>query len=106
MDTGEDISLLKPDNLDTTKPFVPEGMVHVKSVSRFVIRVKGTVQAIMYEGSVRIPFTFQLADKQVDLPCNGILGRDFLAHAGTKISYETGVLTLGTGSAKIQCYHQ
>jgi hypothetical protein len=35
----------------------------------------GTVQAVMYEESVRIPFTFQLVDKLVEIPCEDILGR-------------------------------
>ena len=101
VDTGADISLLKPDNLDKTKQYDPEGRVQVKSVSRSIIQTRGAVQAVMYEGSVRIPFTFQLVDKQIDLPCDGILGRDFLTHAGAKICYETGILTLGTGNTKI-----
>jgi len=49
----------------------------------------------------RIPFTFQRADRRIDLPRGGILGSDFLAHAGAKISYKTGILTLGPGSNKI-----
>lgn len=101
VDTGADISLLKPDNMDKTKQFDPEGRVQVKSVSGSIIQTMGAVQAVMYEGSVRIPFPFQLVDKQIDLPCDGILGRDFLAHAGAKICCETGILTLGTGSTKI-----
>jgi hypothetical protein len=101
VDTGADISLLKPDNLDKTKQYDPKGRVQVKSVSGSVIQSLGAVQAIMYEGSVSIPFTFQLVDKRIDLPCDGILGRDFLTRAGAKICYETGTLTLGTGSTKI-----
>jgi hypothetical protein len=50
---------------------------------------------------VRIPFTFQLVDKRVDIPCDGIIGRDFLDHAGARICYETGTVTLGTGKSKI-----
>jgi hypothetical protein len=61
----------------------------------------GAVQAVMYEGSVRIRFTFQLADKQIDLPYDGIIGRDLFAHTGAKICYETGILTLGAGSDKM-----
>ena len=33
LDTGADISLLKPDNLDKTRQFHPEDTVKVKSVS-------------------------------------------------------------------------
>ena len=101
VDTGADISLLKPDNLDKTKQYDPEGRVQVKSVNGSIIQTIGSVQAVMYEGSVRIPFTFQLLDKRIDLPCDGILGRDYLAHSGARICYETGILTLGIGSTKI-----
>ena len=101
VDTGADISLLKPDNLDKTKQYDTEGRVQVKSVNGSIIQTMGAVQAVMYEGSVRIPFTFQLVAKRRDLPCDGILGRDILVHTGAKICYETGILTLGTGSTEI-----
>lgn len=101
VDTGAYISLLKPAKLDSTRLFDPEGRVTVKGVSGTTIQTLGTVQAVMYEGSVRIPFTFQLVDKRVDLPCDGILGRDFLARAGANICYEKGTLTLGLGRDKI-----
>jgi hypothetical protein len=101
VDTGSDISLLKPYKLDKTNQFDPEGRVKVKGVNGSTVQTLGTVQAVLYEGSIRISFMFQLIDKRVDHPCDGKLGRDFLAHAGAKICYETGTSTLGTGSTKI-----
>jgi hypothetical protein len=50
VDTGADISLLKPDNLDKTKQYDPEGRVQVKSVNGSIIQTMGTVQTVMYEG--------------------------------------------------------
>jgi hypothetical protein len=101
VDTGADISILKPDKLDKTEPFDPEGRMKVKGVSGSSIQTLGTVQATMYEGTVKIPFTFQLVGRQVDIPCNSILGRDFLTYTGANISYEKGTLSLGLGSNKI-----
>jgi len=89
VDTGADINLPKPDNLEKTKQYVPEGRLQVKSVSGSIIQTRGAVQALIYEGSVRIPFSFELVDKRIDLPCDGIHGIEFLAHAGEKICYET-----------------
>jgi len=43
VDTGADISLLKPDNLDKTKQYDPEGRVQVKSVNGSIIQKIGTV---------------------------------------------------------------
>ena len=87
--------------MDKTKQFDSERRVKVKSRSGSTIQTLGAVQAVLYEESVNIPFTFQLVDKRVDLPCDGIIGRDFLAHAGASICYETGTVMLGTGKTKI-----
>lgn len=100
VDTGADISLLKPGNLDMMMQFDREGRVKVRSVSGSTIETMGAVNVVVCEGSVRVPFIFQLTDKQIDLACDGILGSDFLVHAGAKISYETQILTLGAGSDK------
>jgi hypothetical protein len=50
---------------------------------------------------LKIPFTFQLVNKRVDIPCDEILGRDFLEHAGARICYASGTLTFGTGHSKV-----
>ena len=43
------------------------------------------MQTVVKAGFLKIPFTFQLISKQVEVPCDGILGRDFLERAGAKI---------------------
>ena len=101
VDTGADISLIKPDHLDKTKKFDPDGRVKVKSVDGSIIEISGTVQSVVNVDSLKISLTFQLFSKQVDISCDGILGRDFLEHAGAQICYGSGTLTLGTGSHKI-----
>ena len=101
VDTGADISLIKPDNLEKTKKFDPDGRVKVKSVDGSEIETFGTVQTVVTVDSLEIPFVFQLVSKQIDIPCDGILGRDFLQHAGAQICYGTGTLTLGTGSRRV-----
>ena len=47
VDTGADISLLKPDHLDKTKQFDPKGRVKVKGVSGSTIQTFGTVQTVI-----------------------------------------------------------
>ena len=44
--------------------------------------------------TVSIVHDFQLVKKQVDIPCDGILGRDFLQHERAKVCYESGTVTL------------
>ena len=101
VDTGADITLLKPNNLDKTRTYDPEGNVKVKGVDGSIIETLGTVRTVVKADSLKIPFTFQLVNKQVDIPCDGILGRDFLQHAGAQIFYASGTLTFGTGCSRV-----
>jgi hypothetical protein len=78
VDTGADVSLLKPDNLDKDKTFDPNSKIKMKGVDGSVIETYRTVKTVMNADFLKIPFPFHLVNKQVDIPCNGILGRDFL----------------------------
>jgi hypothetical protein len=44
---------------------------------------------------------FQLVNKQVDIPCDGILGRDFLQRIRAKICYELRTITLKGETCKM-----
>jgi hypothetical protein len=54
----------------------------------------GVIEATIELGSNSIIDDLQLVNKQVDIPCDGILGRDFLQSARAKICYETRTVTL------------
>jgi len=101
VDTGADISLLKPNNLEKTRTYDPDGKVKVKGVDGSIIETLGKVPTVVKADSLKIPFTFQLVNKQVDIPCDGILGTDFLEHAGVQIFYASGTLTFGTGRSRV-----
>jgi hypothetical protein len=78
VDRGADISLLKSRRLLGIAEFEPRDRVRVKSVECSVIEKRGSIETKILEGSLNIPFHFQLGSKQVDLLGDGILGRDFL----------------------------
>jgi hypothetical protein len=101
VDTGADVSLLKPDNLDKNKTFDPDSKIKVKVVDGSVIETYGTVKTVVNADFLKIPFTFHLVSKHVDIPCEGILGRDFLKKTGAQICYASGTLKFGTGSSNV-----
>jgi hypothetical protein len=94
VDTGADVSLLKGNKLVGTTEFNPEGKIEVKCVDGSTIETHGIVEAKIRLGSKSITHSFQLVNKQVDIPCDGILGRDFFQRTGAKICYETRTVTL------------
>jgi hypothetical protein len=94
IDTGADISLLKGNKLIGTTEYDPEGKVRVKCVDGSPIEIHGVLKAEVMLGSSSITHDFQLVTKQVNIPCDGILGRDFLQRNKAKVCYASQTVTL------------
>jgi len=85
IDTGADVSLLKGSKLIGNIEYDPEGKVRVKCVDGSPMETHGVIEATIELGNSSIIHDFQLVNKQVDIQCHGILGRDFLQNARAKI---------------------
>jgi len=94
VDTGADVSLIKGSRLIGTTEFNPDAKVNVKCVDGSSMETHGTIDANFEVGSELIAHRFQLVNKQVDIPYDGILGRDFLQRTKARICYETGTVIL------------
>jgi len=94
VDTGADVSLLKGSKLVGTAEFNPDERIKVKCVDGSPIETHGAIEVKIGLGSKSVTHSFQLVGKQVDIPCDGILGRDFLQRARAKICYETRTVIL------------
>jgi len=89
IDTGADISLLKGDNLIGTTEYDSESEVKVKCVDGSPMETHGVLEARIEHKNSSIVHNFQLVNKQVDIPCDGILGGDFLQRPKAKFCYES-----------------
>jgi hypothetical protein len=78
IDSGADVSILKGEKLIGSTEYDPERKVRVKSVSGSLIETHGATEAVIELKNSLITNEFQLVSKQIDVPCDGILGRDFL----------------------------
>jgi hypothetical protein len=94
IDTGADISLLKGNKVIGITEYDPEGRVKVVGVDGSPMETHGVLEAKFELHDSSIAHSFQLVNKQVDISCDGILGRDFLQHARAKICYESRTITL------------
>jgi hypothetical protein len=101
IDTGADISLLKADKLIGNTEVDPKRKVKVKCVNGSPIETDGIVEVRVKLGSDLIPHDFHLVSERVEVPCDGILGRDFLAMARAKICYESRTVILRDESHKM-----
>ena len=95
IDTGADISLLKAEKLLGNTEANPKMKVKVKCVNGSSIETDGLVEARVKLRDSSLPHKFQLVSEQVEIPCDGILGRDFLVKANARICYESRTVILG-----------
>jgi hypothetical protein len=77
-----------------TTEYDPDGKVRVKCIEGSPIETHGVIEATIDIGNKSVTHGFQLVNKQVDIPCDGILGRDFLQRTRAKIYYDTRTVTL------------
>jgi hypothetical protein len=89
VDTGEDISLLKGNKLIETTKYDPEKNVKVKCIDGCPMETHGVLEA-----RIEIRNSSIVQDFQLDIPCDGILGRDFLQRIRAKVCYESRTVTL------------
>jgi len=101
IDTGVDISLLKGNKVIGSTEYDLEGRVKVKGVDGSPMETHGVLEAKIELHDSSIAHSFQLVNKQVDILCDGILGRDFLQHARAKICYESQTITLNGEKCKM-----
>ena len=66
----------------------------VKCVDGSPVETNGVLEAKIELSNSSVVHGVQLVNKQVDIPCDGILGRDFLQHAKAKICYEWRTVAL------------
>lgn len=85
IDTGADINLLKGNKLIGTTEYDPEKKSKVKCVDGSPLETHGVVEANIELGNSSVRHEFQLVNKEVDIPCDGILGRDFLQRVKAKV---------------------
>jgi len=95
VDTGEDISLLKGNKLIETTEYDPEKNVKVKCIDGCPMETHGVLEA-----RIEIRNSSIVQDFQLDIPCDGILGRDFLQRIRAKVCYESRTVTLNGETRK------
>jgi hypothetical protein len=101
IDTGADISLLKGNKLIGITEYDPEKKVKVKCIGGSPMETHGVLEVRIELGNSSIVHDFQLVNKQMDIPCDGILGRDFLQRTRAKVRFESRTVTLNGETCKM-----
>lgn len=101
IDTGADTSLIKGGKLIGTTEYDADKKVKVKCVDGSPMQMYGTVGVKVKLENSWIPYEFQLVNKQVDIPCDGILWHNFLQQVKAKICCENRTIELNGETYKM-----
>jgi hypothetical protein len=91
IDTGAGVSLLKGNKILRTTKYDPEGKLKVKCVDGSPMEFHRTVEAQVELRNILIMHEFQLMNKELDILCDGILGRDFFQLVKPKSAMKCGL---------------
>lgn len=94
VDTGADCSLIKSNVLLPDTEVNTSNKARIKGVEGLGFETFGTVKSLVTIGKKKVPCIFQLVGKQLDFPCDGIIGRDFWEKTGAQICYNDKVIRL------------
>jgi hypothetical protein len=101
IDTGFEVSLVKGKKLIGSTRCDPSKRVKVKSLEGSEIETFRIVKAEVEVGNNFVPFEFQLVNKQVDILCDGIIGRDFFLHTKAQICYDSQNVKVGRNALRM-----
>lgn len=94
IDTGADISLLNANVVEGSTIVNTETKCNITGINTEKIPTLGSTEVkVTLSEEKQITQTFQLVEKDIQIPTDGILGRDFLVKYHCKIDYDTWLLS-------------
>lgn len=94
VDTQADISVLKQQSVNELAKIDEDDIINIKGVTNGVTSSLGTVDIDLKHDSYLIPQIFHIVPNDFNIGADGILGKDFLKHYESNISYRKMTLTL------------
>jgi len=84
VDTGANISLLK-ENADTFSNIQIKNTINIQGIGEGIIKSKGLAPVELQTDKYIIPYNFYIVNKDFAIPCDGIIGIDFIKELNCQI---------------------
>lgn len=101
-DTQADISVIKMSSLTKNFTYDPTEKITVRGVTKDSIHSWGTVYLHLIIDGFSVVHKFHLFDDDLNIPTDGILGKDFLRAYRCNIDYDTMACTIRTENQEFQ----
>ena len=86
IDTGADISVLK-DNSDTFNDINIDNKINIQGINQGLIQSKGLTSLEIQTTKYIIPHNFHIVESTFSIPCDGILGIDFIKKYNCQLDF-------------------
>jgi hypothetical protein len=100
VDTGAELCLLKHSSLKEGTVYNPSTTINVRGISNEIERTLGEVNAKLIVGNYETEHKFHAVGSGMNIPCDGILGKDFFESKQATIDYVRKEVTMGKVALK------
>jgi hypothetical protein len=95
IDTGAELCLLKYTSLKDGTAYNPNTVLNVRGISKGTEKTFGEVNVRLTTGNFETEHKFQVIGDGMNIPCDGILGRDFFEDKQATIDYVRKEIVMG-----------
>jgi hypothetical protein len=95
IDTGAELSLCKYSSIKEGISYNPTKTVNVKGISDSIEKTLGELKIRLCAAGHEREHPFQIVGDGIDIPCDGILGKDFFEKEKAKIDYSRRQVIMG-----------
>jgi hypothetical protein len=100
VDTGAELCLLKHSSMKEGTAYNPSTTLNVRGISNETERTLGEVDAKLIVGNYEMEHKFHVVGSGVNIPCDGILGKDFFESKQATIDYVRKEVIMGKVALK------
>lgn len=87
VDTGADISILK-EEADYFNSIQDDSIINIQGISQEIIESKGLTSIELQTDKYIIPHSFHIVNQQFPIPCDGIIGIDFIKKFNCQLDFK------------------
>lgn len=94
IDTGADSSIFKREKISEDQIFYPGNSAEIRGVTDGILKTLGTTTTTLFNDELQITHDFHIVSNNFPIPCDAILGLNFIQKFKCVLDYEKSVLIL------------
>lgn len=101
IDTQADISVIKVNALKINTPIDKTEIINIRGITDKVMKSVGVVYTDIFLDNQTLEHKFHVVTESINIPCEGIIGKDFIKENKCKIDYGKNTISFEVDDEKI-----